>query len=111
MFFFVLSNADKTPVDTHRFEASDSGKNLLRGAQKSFPNSSLNSEGYVLNTVIGPYSRFGKYLLVLAFIDLLPGSASWGARRCLNVVEPSVNYAATFVRKEYAGGLFRDRKL
>jgi hypothetical protein len=58
MFFFVLSNADKTPVDAHRFEASDSGKNLLRCAQKSFPNSSLNSESYVLNTVIGPYSRF-----------------------------------------------------
>jgi hypothetical protein len=70
---FVLSNADKTPVDTHRFEASDPGKNLLRCAQKSFPNSSLNSESYVSNTVIGPYSRFGKYLLVLAFIDLLLG--------------------------------------
>ena len=50
-----------------------------------------------LNTVIGPYSRFGKYLLVLAFIDLLLGSAFWGARRCLNVVEPSVNYAAGFI--------------
>jgi hypothetical protein len=98
MFFFVLSNAPiKTPVDAHRFEASDSGKNLLRCAQKSFPNSSGNSESYVLNTVIGPYSRFGKYLLILAFIDLLLGSAFWGATRCLNVVEPSMNYAASFI--------------
>jgi hypothetical protein len=97
MFFFVLSNAPiKTPVDANRFEASDSGKNLLRCAQ-TFPNSSGNSESYVLNTVIGPYSRFGKYLLILAFIDLLVGSAFWGARRGFNVVEPSVNYAASFI--------------